>query len=283
MIKEQVVPGKQGERAGLHLRACAQGDDIACNWLAEATLTLDAWNAPRDRDYTQARQLIEADCASGNDYTCRKLVRYVSHEDAEKYLAKCETGQTLFCALVAGGDFYPFHDTSQAPRVEETWRGLCESGEGMACIFLADLISSGHGRDVFETQRAHMERACDLGIAHGCNVARDYMLVEVPDADRATRMRYLQPSCEAGYARACQLIARLKRLDDDSSFIHYAEVLHLDCLAGGWRSCEAAAPVFHELRFKLNLSERYEDVDQYIQNYFDLAAALKRSLPVVFR
>ena len=257
-------------------QGCEAGDYTACNRLSEHLLAPESWEVPRSETYVLHRGWIERECADGNDYACRKLVRYVNAEDAARYTARCDAGETVFCALLGGPHIYPFYeDKAGAGRAEDIFRQTCEAGEGMSCLFLADLITSGHGRDFNETARAHVERACDLGLAHGCNVARDYMLRDTPEASTDERMRYLQPSCEAGHAPACVLIAELERWNSDDTKIRYAQVLHEDCLSGNWQSCEAAAYAFEAVRYHMDLAGKYDDVDQFIQNYFDLAELLK--------
>ncbi|MFK7938314.1 MAG: hypothetical protein AB8B82_02975 [Roseovarius sp.] len=273
MIRRGVVPGKPEAVPPLIDRACRLGDDRACNWMAERLLTPEYWRTERAADYRLKRAYIEAECTTGNDFACRKLVRYVSNEAAQRYDSRCQAGDVTFCAVRAGAYIYPDYD--QVPKAEAAFRETCEAGNGMGCIFLADVISSGNGSDFNETQGPHMERACELGVVHGCNVARDVMLAKTPEASTAKRMRYLRPACDGGWIPACLRIATLERWNSDTTKIQYAMALRTDCLEGSWRSCEAAAYAFEAVRYKLKLARDYDDPDQLIQNHFDLAEALK--------
>lgn len=275
LVAKGVVASAPDDRRALNAKGCALGDDVACNFLANGLLTADSWETERDDAYRRDRRAIEADCATGNDFACRKLVRYVSPADAARYQDRCAAGETTFCALLGGPYLYPyFIDRAAAHQGEDIFRAACEAGNGMGCMFLADLVSSGHARDLTETQEPYMRRACDLGVAHGCNVLRDILLARDPDLPVNDRLAVLRPSCDAGFGPACLRVAALRRWDSDATKTDYAMALRADCLTGSARSCVAAAEALNAVRFRMNLQDRYDDVDQMLQNYFDFADLL---------
>lgn len=277
LIGRGVFAGSSAQKNDLTHKGCMAGDAIACRLVANVWITPDTWDAPRTAEYMTVRTMLEGACAGGDDFVCRKLVRHVSTEDAARYDKKCNAGATAYCALRGGLDFYPYDQTKEdARRAEAIFRSQCEAGEGLGCIFLADLIESGHGSDPVEKRMPHIRRACELGVGHGCDVAYSIAMARGPKPSRDAALSMLQTGCKANNSMACVEYAKLRRWDSDATKIAYAETLRDDCLAGGWRSCNRAAGAFEAIRVRAKLDEKFDDVDQMIQNFFDFAEVLKR-------
>lgn len=277
LIKRGAIEGSEQEQHDLTRKGCEAGDRIACRFVAIAWLTEETWSAPRTDEYRQIRRVLENGCASGDDYLCRKLVRYVSADDAKRYQARCDEGETTYCALLGGQDFYPYHQHKEdARRAEEIFRGQCQAGNGMACVFLADLLGSGHGTDLTEDRRPHLLHACSLGVGHGCDVIYGQSFSEDFELPHEAALTMLQTSCGAGNPMACVERARIIRWENNDTKIAYAHALRDDCLIGNLRSCTAAAKAFEGIRRIAKLDEKFDDVDQMVQNYFDFAEALKK-------
>lgn len=275
LYARRVIPNIHEGRTWLNLKGCRVGNDTACNFLASEFLTAAAWEEPRLRIHDNARAAVEADCADGNDFACRSLVRYINTKDAARYQTRCDAGERVFCSLLGGPFHYPyFTDREATGRAEDIFRAECSGGEPMACLFLADLVSSGNVRDFFETARPHYLRACELGAGHGCDMVHAYLIAQDTPPSVAEQLTFLRPSCDLGSSAACLRIAYLQRWDDDAARIRYAKALHRDCLAGGGRSCESAAENINTLRYQLDLDQKYGDVDQHLDNYFTFGAVL---------
>ncbi|MEL7154140.1 MAG: hypothetical protein AAFN51_10210 [Pseudomonadota bacterium] len=276
LVGRSVLEGSENDRGLFNRYGCEAGDRIACRFLVNDRVNTDTWGAVRGIQSQQIREMLEDRCSDGDDFVCRVLVRYISDEDAGRYRVQCDTGRTAYCALLGGYEYYPLYQRGPlAARAEKTFRDQCEVDEGLGCIFLADLLERGHGANLTEDRLPHLQRACDLGVGHGCDVSHLILSTREPHASRETLDALMRRSCDLENPLACLRVARIDRWTNDDTKIAYAQALRKDCLSGGWRSCEAAASVYEAIRYLGNLAEQYDDVDQMIENYFQFAEILK--------
>lgn len=274
LISRKIVLGGVAERRIFNQRACQLGDRIGCNFLAAAMSAVETYPISRTAHDQAAWRLVEDSCVSGNDYACRELVHRVSEQDADRYSENCNLGDQLYCGLLGGYFIYPFQGDAKQLRAEDLFRSSCNAEQGIGCVFLAEFLSSGLGSDFFEKSFDFYVKACQLGVAYGCNAAQSDLLVRKPAAILRDQMVYLRPSCDAGSSRACLLTAKYDKNNSEEAIVRYALLLRNDCLEGGGYSCREASKVYDTLIFQLPVDLEEPLKDQRLQNYIRFAQAL---------
>lgn len=122
-------------------------------------------------------------------------------------------------------------------------RAACERGEAAACFRLGLLYddAGGVGLDVFRALELY-HRACDLRYDYACQRAAELRVVVMdPDYELAvTQVRALtKRSCDAGYGRACVVLANLVKAGKGGprDVPRSRELLRLACARGQADAC----------------------------------------------
>ncbi len=250
-----------GPDRDMFLKACRGGDGPGCAFLVDRVLPFGAWSDSVDD--AMLAFLVET-CGAGDDFVCRSLSPRLSQSAAVAMLGECRAPDEITCIL--GTE----RGAGSPERQETRYREACAAGAGIGCMFLAQHLAQGAGADLAKPARPFWRRACDLGVGHACNL----LFSDPTDETEADLNRYLKTSCNAGHPPACLSLSWRVTASGDRGKRRYVTGLQDDCLSGNPRSCEKAAKWLDIWKSAFDLKERFDDIDQVIENHFTFAEFL---------